>query len=220
MSPLSAKVMKRFSTIPPYPRENDFLGPYNKLLHAFFPADSEYTVIPRSYSFSDSYGSANAIFEFEVVFKDKPVFFLQIKGPQSLAVFSAREKADDQMRKCMKDLAPNCPLDTLHGVGAFGMHLSFYSYDKQTRIIPKRIPPDRERETDFAPSSRWDCDILEDERADDSKILSRRSKQNATSFEREGDCGFYDSLSCAFVFSLSCLFDSIWMYLHKVSPKF
>ncbi|KAK0434439.1 hypothetical protein EV421DRAFT_1839829 [Armillaria borealis] len=86
MSPLSAKVMKRFSTIPPYPRKNDFLGPYNKLLHAFFPADSEYTVIPRSYTFSDLYNSTNAIkFEFEVVFEDKPVFFLQIKRTAGLS---------------------------------------------------------------------------------------------------------------------------------------
>ncbi len=163
MSPLSAKVMKRFSTIPPYPHENDFLGPYNKLLHTVFPANSDYTVIPRSYSFSDSHGSANAVFEFEVLFKDKPVFFLQIKGPQSFTVISAREKADEHMRKRTKDLAPNCPLDTLHGVSAFGTRLSLYSYDKQTRIIPKRVLPDRERETDCAPQSRWDCDILEDE---------------------------------------------------------
>ncbi len=163
MFPLAAKVMKRFSTIPPYPRENYFLGPYNKLLHTFFPADSDYTVIPQSYSFLDSYGSANTIIEFEVVFEDNPVFFLQIKESQSLAVLSARGKADDQMRKRMRDLAPNCPLDTLHGVSAFGTRLSFYSYDKQTCILPRRVSLDGERETDFAPSSRWDCDILEDE---------------------------------------------------------
>ncbi len=184
MSPLSAKVMKRFSTIPPYPRENVFLGPYNKLLHTVFPAESDYTVIPQSYSFLDSYGSANTIIGFEVVFEDNPVFFLQIKEPQSLAVLSNREKADDQMRKCMRDLAPICPLDMLHGVCAFGTHLSFYSYDKQTRIIPKRVLPDRERETDFAPSSQW-ATFWKMKGADDSKILLQISRENATNFERE-----------------------------------
>ncbi|KAK0434417.1 hypothetical protein EV421DRAFT_1717575 [Armillaria borealis] len=168
MSPLAAKVMKRFCAIPPYPRENDFLGPYNKLLHTVFPADSDYTVIPQSYSFLDSYGSANTIIGFEVVFEDNPVFSLQIKEPKSLAVLSAREKADDQMRKRLRDLAPNCPLDTLlhhlpKDTTAFGTCLSFYSYDKQSRVIPKRMLPDREREIDFGPPSRWDCDILEDE---------------------------------------------------------
>ncbi|SJL14467.1 uncharacterized protein ARMOST_17924 [Armillaria ostoyae] len=147
----------------PLSPENDFLGPYNKLLHALFPADSEYTVILRSYSFSDSYGAAKAIFEFKVIFEDNPVFLLQIKGPRGLTVNSTSEKADDQMRKRMRDLAPNCPLDTLHGISAFGTRLSFYSYNKQTCILPKRVLPDRERETDSAPSSRWDCDILEDE---------------------------------------------------------
>ncbi|PBK84042.1 hypothetical protein ARMGADRAFT_944047, partial [Armillaria gallica] len=123
-----------FSTIPPYPRENDFLGPYNKFLHTVFPADSDYTVIPQSYSFLDLYDSANTIIKFEVVFKDNPVFFLQIKEPQILAVLSTHEKADDQMRKCMRDLAPICLLNMLHGVCTLSTHLSFYSYNKQTCI--------------------------------------------------------------------------------------
>ena len=65
----------------------------------------------------------------------------------------------------MGDLAPSCPLDsnTLNGVSAFGTHLAFYTYDKQTRILPSHISPDPERETDTAPLDRWDCDILEDD---------------------------------------------------------
>ncbi|KAK0215315.1 hypothetical protein EDD85DRAFT_782524, partial [Armillaria nabsnona] len=152
-----------FSTIPPYPHENDFLGPYNKLLHTVFPTDSDYTVVPQLYSFLDSHGSANSIIGFEVVFKDNAVFFLQIKELKSLAVLSAHERAGDQMRKCMRDLAPNCPLDMLHGVSAFSTHLSFYSYDKQTCIIPKHVLPDPEQETDDALGSCCDCNILEDE---------------------------------------------------------
>ncbi|PBK61834.1 hypothetical protein ARMSODRAFT_622079 [Armillaria solidipes] len=44
--------------------------------------------------------------EFKVIFEDNPVFFLQIKGPRGLTVNSTREKADDQMRKRMRDLGP------------------------------------------------------------------------------------------------------------------
>ncbi|KAK0442698.1 uncharacterized protein EV420DRAFT_1752241 [Desarmillaria tabescens] len=153
----------------------------------FFPADSDYTVAPQSYSFSDPYGSANLVIGFEVVFEDKPVFFLQIKEPQALAVKSAREEADGQMRKCMRDLAPNCLLGILYGISAFGTRLCFYSYDKQTRILPKRVSPDRERETDIAPLNRWTATSCKMKEANDSKILSQRSRRNANDFERGGD---------------------------------
>ncbi|KAK0211988.1 hypothetical protein IW262DRAFT_1412865 [Armillaria fumosa] len=155
--------MKRFSTIPPNARGNNFFGPYNKLLHSLFPADSDYTVAPQLHSLLNSCDSADFIIEFEVLLEDKPMLLLQIEEPRKAVLNSAREVADDQIRKRMRDLAPSCPLDTLHAVSAFGTRLSFYQYDRETRIIPSRITPDPEREADIAPLSRWDCDILEDE---------------------------------------------------------
>ena len=163
MAPWSAKIIKRFSTIPPNARENDFYAPYNKLLNTLFPPDSDYTVAPQSYSVLDSRDSVDFLIEFEVLLEDKPVLFVEIKEPRKIAFNSAREEADNQMRKRMRDLAPSCPLDTLNGVSAFGTRLAFYTYDQQTRILPKRISPDPERESDIAPLDRWDCDILEDE---------------------------------------------------------
>ena len=163
MAPWPAKITKRFSTIPPNPRENDFYAPYNKLLYTLFSADSDHTVAPQSYSVLDSRDSVNFIIEFEIHLEDKPVFFVEMKEPRNIALKSARDEADKQMRKRMGDLAPRCPLDTLNGVSAFGTRLAFYAYDKQTRILPSRISPDSERETDTAPLDRWDCDILEDE---------------------------------------------------------
>ena len=165
MTPWSAKITKRFSTVPANARENDFYGPYNKLLCTLFPADSDYTVAPQSYSIINSRDSVDFIIEFEVLLEDKPVLFLEIKEPAKITLKSAREEADNQMRKRMGDLAPICPLDTLNGVSAFGTQLSFYTYDKQTRILPARIPPHPELETDTAPLNRWDCSILEDEGA-------------------------------------------------------
>lgn len=65
MAPWPEKVTKRFSTIPPNARENDFYAPYNKLLYTLFPADSDYTVAPQSYSLLDSRDSVDFIIEFE-----------------------------------------------------------------------------------------------------------------------------------------------------------
>jgi hypothetical protein len=165
MAPWSSKILKRFSTIPPNARESDFYAPYNKLLYTLFPADSDYTVAPQLYSILNSRNSVDFIIEFEVLLEDKPVFFLEIKEPTKIIFKSAREEADNQMRKRMGDLAPSCPMDTLNGMSAFGTRLSFYTYDKQTRILPDRILPDPHLETDTAPLNRWDCDILEDEGA-------------------------------------------------------
>ena len=165
MAPWPPKITRRFSTVPANARENDYYAPYNKLLYTLFPADSDYTVAPQSYSLLDSRNSVDFIIEFEVRLEDKPVLFLQIKEPRKIAFKSAREEADNQMRKRMGDLAAVCPLDTLYGLSAFGTQLSFYTYDKQTRILPTRIPAHQDMETDAAPLNRWDCNILEDEGA-------------------------------------------------------
>ncbi|KAK0434453.1 hypothetical protein EV421DRAFT_1839943 [Armillaria borealis] len=65
----------------------------------------------------------------------------------------------------------------LHGVSAFGTRLSFYSYDKQTRIFPKRISPGRERETDSAPSVRCVHIVLETASFFDDFPVVRRPAQ-------------------------------------------
>ena len=127
LSPWPPQILKRFSTIPINARENDYYGPYNKLLNGLFPADSDYTVVPQSYSLLDSRDSVDFIIEFEILLEDKPVFFLEIKEPRKMILKSARTEADNHMRKRMGDLAPLCPLDTLHGVSAFGTCLSMTS---------------------------------------------------------------------------------------------
>jgi len=162
MAPWSAKIIKPFSTVPANVRENDFYGPYNKLLYTLFPADSDYTVAPQTYSLINSW---DFIIEFEVLLEDKPILLLEVKEPTKIALKSAREEADQRMRKRMRDLAPICPLDTLNGMSDFGTQLSFYTYDKETRILPAHIHPHPELEIDTAPLNRWDCNILEDEGA-------------------------------------------------------
>jgi hypothetical protein len=144
------------------------LAKTTSMLHTtnFFTRFSLQTLITQSHpnpTLLDSRDSVDFILEFEVLLEDKPVLFVEIKEPRKITLKSAREEADNQMRKCMGDLAPSCPLDALNGVSAFGTRLAFYTYDKQTRILPSRISSDPERETDTAPLDRWDCDILEDD---------------------------------------------------------
>ncbi|KAI9439501.1 hypothetical protein H4582DRAFT_1534233 [Lactarius indigo] len=177
MTPWPPKVTKRFSTVPPNARENDFYGPYNKLLYTLFPPDSDYTVAPQSHPILTSRDSVDFIIEFEVLLEDSPVLFLEIKEPRMITFESVREDVDNRMRKRMRDLAPVCPLDTLNGVSAFGTQLSFYSYDKQTRILPARVSPHPSVETDIAPLDRWDCNILEDEGARRFKDLVEEIKR-------------------------------------------
>ena len=118
--PWPPQVIKRFSTIPVNARENDFYAPYNKLLYSLFPADSNFTVAPQSYTLLDSRDSVNFIIELEVLLEDKPVCFLEIKEPRKIILKSSRTEADNQMRKRMGDLAPICPLDTLSVHSAHG----------------------------------------------------------------------------------------------------
>ncbi|KAH9012883.1 hypothetical protein EDB84DRAFT_1534531 [Lactarius hengduanensis] len=167
MTHWSSKVTKRFSAVPVNAREDDYYAPYNKLLNSLFPPDSDYTVAPRSYTVLNSHKSVDFNIGFEVLLEDKPVLFLEIEEPRRIALMSAREEVDDQMRKRMRDLAPACPLEILNGVSAFGTRLSFYTYDKQTRvIIPARISLHPHMETDTAPLDRWDYNLLEDEGAE------------------------------------------------------
>ena len=126
------KVTKRFSTIPPSARENDFYAPYNRL---FFRRLPNYTVLDLHDPVVRSPSEA---------LEDKLVLFAEIKEPRELTLKSTREEADNQTRKRVGHLAPSCPLDTLNGVSAFGTRLTFYTYDKQTRTLPSGISPDPE----------------------------------------------------------------------------
>jgi len=157
MAPWSPSIVRRFPTVPANPRENDFYAPYSKLLCTLFPANTDYTVAPRSYNSHQPID-----FVFEVLLEDKPIFVLGIREPRTIGFPSAREDADSQIRRHLGDLAPSCPIPTLLAVSAFGTRISFYTFDKHTRILPTRVSADPEMETDVVPLSLWDCELLED----------------------------------------------------------
>jgi hypothetical protein len=77
-------------------------------------------------------------------------------------VISAREEADLQIRRRLRDLVGICPLSELHAISAIGTKC-FYTAEAGRAITPPRIVADDQLATDTAPLERWDCDVLEAE---------------------------------------------------------
>ncbi|TDL30088.1 hypothetical protein BD410DRAFT_780621 [Rickenella mellea] len=159
MTPWHPKVMGCFGRVPDNPRERDFCGPFNTLLHvpSLFPVSSGFCVGPNQIDSATS---------FLVSYDSKPVFFLQIHDPGRFCDPSARRNADFRMRTIIKDLLPSCPLPTLDGVCTFGTKLCFYRVDQQTITLPFVVEGDRDEEAIPPPLEHWNCDVLEHNGAD------------------------------------------------------
>ena len=159
--PLS--ILTRFVTIPANPRENDYYAPYNKLLNVLFPPDSPFTVGSQTYPIAESRESIDILVEYwQVFWGDAPVFILEIRTGPKLGLVSAREEADLQIRRRLRDLIGICPLSKLHAISAIGTKLCFYTAEAGRAIItPPRIVADDQLSIDTAPLGRWDCDVLE-----------------------------------------------------------
>jgi len=177
-----SQVLRQFTLVPPNPAEKEFHGPYNKLLNILFPADTDFTVCPR-YQETDSSRTTDILVTYEVLFRNRPVFILELKAPAELVYISTRQKADDQMRKRVADLRGkailfddlkssltndsigNCPIPILHGVSAMGTRLCFYhvpSGNVDHEIQPPVIERHPRIVNDTAPDDRWDCDVLDE----------------------------------------------------------
>lgn len=154
------KVIDRFNLVPQNPRENDFYAPYNKLLNFVFPVDSDFTVAPQSYPIPQSRDSVDFVIEYMVLLDNIPVFILEIKEPSKIKLLSARQEADIQIRRRLRDLRYECTLDKLYGVSAFGTKICFYNINKNNIIEPYIIQQDPEYLIDTAPKERWNTDIL------------------------------------------------------------
>lgn len=170
--PISA----RFVTIPTNPRENDYYAPYNKLLNFLFPVDSPFTVGPQTHQIAESREYIDFIVEYKVFWGDAPVFILEIKSGPKLGLLSAREEADLQIRRRLRDLVGICPLSKLHAVSAIGTKLCFYTAEDRA-ITPPRIVADDRLTIDTAPRERWDCDVLEAEGAARLKAVVHEIQQ-------------------------------------------
>ena len=157
------KVLRQFHAVPANCKESDFCGRYNKLLSCYFPANTDFTVVPH-YLKAGLRDSADFIVCFEVRLENKPLLIVQLKDPATIQHISTRAEADDQIRRRVIDLAEHCPLGTLHAVSALGTMLCFYSLDVKNRAVmidPPRMDRDSDMVIDYAPAERWNLDVLE-----------------------------------------------------------
>src|SRR6266404_5244109 len=180
--PWSSKITRAFATIQGGDNihENQYYGPYNKLLYTIFPADTDFAVSPNYLppNDDDGHGGADYVVSFEITFRQQPVLILEVKPPQHLLFNSRREAADAHIRRRLIDLSgawccyrsrPRdltayfplsglAPLPILYGISAIGTRLCFYEFEKgPRRMTPQRIPSDHQFVVDVAPRERWNC---------------------------------------------------------------
>jgi hypothetical protein len=117
--------------------ETKYYGPYNALLKGLFPHSEHFQVVtlykglatPGSIDFATIY----------IVRKWKcPVFFIEIKPLAHVDDISTSERADQQMRNCLK-FAPiigrNLIIPKLYGISIMGSRFSVYKYTKKPNIL-------------------------------------------------------------------------------------
>ncbi|KAI0830712.1 hypothetical protein BC628DRAFT_1355272 [Trametes gibbosa] len=156
-------ILRQFAAIPQNPTEDDFHGPYNKLLYTLFPADTDFVVVPQP---GDYRTSSDFVVMFELHLVNNPVLIFQAKPQTHREYPSKRRAADMQIRERMNDLAALYPLSTLHAVSALGTGMCFYTLDtgdEEAEISPVAIPTHPTKMNDTAPATRWGCDLLQPE---------------------------------------------------------
>jgi hypothetical protein len=179
-------VLNKFRIVPKYhggPTRTDFHGPYVNLLQFLFPfsGNGNYDVAARY----EPTPPPSPYFRYEILFKNKPVMLLDIKGPGDLQYNSKRQGAIRHIQQRVKDLArqyhivitlfhttltasdfilAECPLPVLHAVSAFGNRVCFCKvYRDQPRDIQPPFVPAPEGTMNLTPQEFWDYDVLEKE---------------------------------------------------------
>jgi hypothetical protein len=92
--------------------ESDFYGLFNTLLFELFPTPERY---PASPEFKHVEGSLDFTIQF-IVRRRVPVVFINVKTLRSLKALSARDGADDQMRRRFHEFTVSTP--TLYGLSS------------------------------------------------------------------------------------------------------
>jgi len=155
------KVIRQFSTVPQFPSEADYHGPYNKLLYTLFPPDTDFVVVPQR--FPQSKNAADFVFMYEIRHGTRPVLVIELMPPRHLSLLSKRQEADLQVRSRFFDVAASCPIGTLYGISAMGTKLRFYTLDltlPNSHIMPEYVAPNLAYMVDTVPARHWEYDIL------------------------------------------------------------
>ena len=95
-----SQVLRTFRMVPKNPSRSEFHGAYTKLMCSFFPGD-DYIVFPRFTPGPDP----SPYFRLDILFKEKPVLMLDLKGPGDFQYSSKRQEAILQIQQRIKDFS-------------------------------------------------------------------------------------------------------------------
>jgi hypothetical protein len=150
------------------PFENQYYGPYIKLLSYCFGESFQFFVAPQN-PLSDLAPRDTVDFGvFLVVFdaNHRPVLFAEINYDGWAHHASSRLEADDQIRLRYDEMLYDCPVPHLWGLSLLGTSLRIYCGTVATgAITPGFVPrpdPSRLLPRDFLEGT-WDIDILSPE---------------------------------------------------------
>lgn len=153
--PWEGLLLNRFLSSDRDGQEKEYYPPYNLLLYTHFPPAENFIVAPVTHPLSNR-ESIDFTIEYVIEMDNRPIFVLEVKPPRSLNNSSSRSDADWQMRRRLRDIIDECPLDTLHGISAFGTFVAVYSADKTSRLIqPPAITDNVNFIVDTSPKERW-----------------------------------------------------------------
>jgi hypothetical protein len=101
--PWPSKISRAFATETSV-LENQYYGPYNKLLHTLFPVDTDFMVSPN-YLPANVDGTSNFFISFKITLWQCTVLILQVKPPWHLDYCSSQKAADRQIHCHLVDLS-------------------------------------------------------------------------------------------------------------------
>lgn len=139
--PWSEAIIEQFSLVDRFSREEDeWLGPFNTLLHEFFPSSEHYQVIPQHTRVQES---QELSFPFIIRKRGIPILFVEVNPYGSLRNLRARALADNQMREHFHEFCSSLRTPKLVGISSFGTQFCVYTFTTETRALrPKLIEAD------------------------------------------------------------------------------
>ncbi|KAF9008290.1 hypothetical protein BDQ17DRAFT_1349685 [Cyathus striatus] len=121
---------------------------YLRILYISFPVDQKFILFPH----------CNITCVTNTVTPPLDDFIPFIYVPTLLGDPHERKQADNEMRNRFRQFGVSLQISKLYGMCAFGTHICFYSYDRDTCTI---IPALVKNTDDGAPVDQWSLDILQ-----------------------------------------------------------
>ncbi|KAF5325166.1 hypothetical protein D9619_010075 [Psilocybe cf. subviscida] len=164
-----------------------FNGPYNALLFHLFSLSSSYMVAPPHHVPEAVQDASEDSTPFVIELDHRPVFLLDVNPASYINIHSNRKQADARMRHYFAKFREQAVTPYLYGASAFGSRLRFYKYTLAANMLePAAIQPDPVVLNDLAPTTEWDCDLLDVDGAARFREVVDSVLQMCRALEREG----------------------------------